>query len=130
VPREPQIGEPLPGAAEAVIPRAKLVDYALDPDHPRGRHKAVVFKTALGIGRLEWRQLHDQILGRLPHEPVSSWRRAHGPRPASWRVVIPITGPNGRTVRVVTAWKLVEGTPHLTSLFVSRTRGQARGGRT
>jgi hypothetical protein len=41
----------LPGAECARIPTDKLVRYALDPDHPRGRHKARVFAWALGIRR-------------------------------------------------------------------------------
>jgi hypothetical protein len=39
----------LPGAERATIPTDKLVRYALDPEHPRGRHKARVFASALGI---------------------------------------------------------------------------------
>jgi len=38
----------LPRATEAVIPADKLVDYALNTEHPRGRHKARVFRSALG----------------------------------------------------------------------------------
>jgi len=36
----------LPNHQRAVIPENKLLRYALDPTHPRGRHKAVVFNTA------------------------------------------------------------------------------------
>lgn len=50
----------LPRAAEAVIPTHKLVEYALNPEHPRGQHKARVFQSALGIARSDWRYLHDQ----------------------------------------------------------------------
>jgi hypothetical protein len=39
----------LPRAREARIPTDKLVRYALDLAHERGRHKARVFATALGI---------------------------------------------------------------------------------
>ena len=43
-----------PRARDAVIPTDKLIAYALNSDHPRGRHKARVFRSALGIrpGRL------------------------------------------------------------------------------
>ena len=30
----------LPSGARAVVDVAKLCDYCLSPDHPRGRHKA------------------------------------------------------------------------------------------
>ena len=39
----------LPNADRAVIEIEKLRDYCLSSSHPRGRHKARVFVTALGI---------------------------------------------------------------------------------
>jgi hypothetical protein len=56
----------LPRAAAARIPTDKLVRYALDPGHERGRHKARMFQSALGITGRDWRYLHAQILDRLP----------------------------------------------------------------
>lgn len=45
----------LPGYERAEIPRSKLVGYALDPAHePDGKHKARVFKTALGFDQSNW----------------------------------------------------------------------------
>ena len=40
----------LPGGDNAIVEIAKLRDYCLDPQHPRGRHKARVF-SALGLGQ-------------------------------------------------------------------------------
>ena len=39
----------------------KLVDYALNPESPSGRHKAVVFAQALGFTRENYRDLLVQI---------------------------------------------------------------------
>lgn len=39
----------LPRAEAAVIESAKLRDYCLNPDHPRGKHKARVFESALNL---------------------------------------------------------------------------------
>lgn len=39
----------LPNAAEAFVDVAKLRDYCLSTSHPRGRHKARVFRAALGL---------------------------------------------------------------------------------
>src|SRR5258708_7284875 len=39
----------LPNGDRAVVEIAKLRDYCLNPDHPRGKHKARVFQAALGI---------------------------------------------------------------------------------
>jgi hypothetical protein len=39
----------LPRGREAIVDRRKLVDYALSVTHPRGRHKARVFASVLGL---------------------------------------------------------------------------------
>ena len=43
----------LPGGAEAIVDISKLRDYCLDPHHPRGRHKARVFLSTLGLGQAD-----------------------------------------------------------------------------
>lgn len=40
----------------------KLRDYCLDPAHPRGRHKARVFRAALGLNRDDAGELREAIL--------------------------------------------------------------------
>jgi len=35
----------LPGGDAAVVDLRKLTEYCLNPDHPRGKHKARVFAT-------------------------------------------------------------------------------------
>ena len=64
----------LPNARQARIPTDKLVRYALDANHERGRHKARVFASALGITAADWRYLHDAILGALLDATVRSTR--------------------------------------------------------
>ena len=39
----------LPNGDRAIVPIEKLTQYALDPSHPMGRHKARVFARALGV---------------------------------------------------------------------------------
>jgi len=39
----------LPNGEHAIVDLAKLRDYVLNPHHPRGRHKARVFASALAI---------------------------------------------------------------------------------
>ena len=51
----------LPNPEFAVIDIAKLRDYRLDPKHPRGRHKARVFESSLGITQDEADQLQNLI---------------------------------------------------------------------
>ena len=107
----------LPGAKHARIPTDKLLRYALDPTHPRSRHKARVFASALGIGQQDWRYLHDQILEALPEAPVRSTRIT--PFGAAYEVVVAIDGLNGATHPVVTTWIVeADAPPRLTSTWV------------
>ena len=46
----------------------------LDPTHLRGRHKARVFASALGIRTQDWRYLHDQTSTRCRTRPCASTR--------------------------------------------------------
>jgi hypothetical protein len=39
----------LPNGDQAIIPIGKLLGYCLNPNHTKGKHKARVFKSALGI---------------------------------------------------------------------------------
>jgi len=39
----------LPGGQYAIIPIEKLREYCLNPEHPVGKHKARVFRAALGL---------------------------------------------------------------------------------
>lgn len=41
----------LPHAGSAILDIRKLAQYCLDPRHARGRHKARVFREALGLWR-------------------------------------------------------------------------------
>jgi hypothetical protein len=107
----------LPRAREATIPTAKLVSYALDPSHERGRHKARVFASALGITTSDWRYLHDQILEKLPEGEVTSTHIT--PFGIAYEVILMIDGLNGRTAPVITTWMIANNaTPRLTSTWV------------
>jgi hypothetical protein len=52
----------IPNADRAFIDFRKVVDYSLDPTHPVGRHKAVVFRSALGFAADHAPALCDLIL--------------------------------------------------------------------
>jgi len=107
----------LPRAGDAVIPTDKLMLYALSPDHPRGRHKARVFRSALGIGQADWRYLHDQIRDAVVGAPARGTRIT--PFGILYDIVVLVDGLNGSTYPVATIW-LVEGdgAPHLVSTWV------------
>lgn len=52
----------LPHSDEAVLDIRKIEDYCLSPSHPRGRHKARVFREALGLQRSDGVWLRDILL--------------------------------------------------------------------
>lgn len=52
----------LPNADRAVVEIAKLRDYCLNLTHPRGRHKARVFASALGLTSADAEWLREQLL--------------------------------------------------------------------
>ena len=45
------MADQLPHGEEALVDLAKLEDYCLNASHPRGRHKARVFREALNLER-------------------------------------------------------------------------------
>ncbi len=55
----------LPGAERAVVDAQKLREYCLNLAHPRGRHKARVFASALRITQLDAEVLRMQLLEAL-----------------------------------------------------------------
>lgn len=62
----------LPNFEKAIIDIRKLSEYALDPESPRGRHKARVFKAALGLNAADAESLRLAIvecLGTSTAEP-------------------------------------------------------------
>lgn len=112
----------LPNYHMAVIPPAKLEKYALNPRHvahvwgkSSGKDKARVFKSALGFDLSNWELLRQRILEELPyHEATLGAADEYGQR---YTVTLPITGPNGKTAAVLTAWIIAPGSdsPSLTT---------------
>ena len=59
----------VPNGEKAFVDMAKLRDYALDLIHSKGKHKARVFASALGLTRNDAEWLRDELLV-LRNEPV------------------------------------------------------------
>lgn len=124
---EPRIGEPLPGADAAYIDPAKLIEYALDPNSERGHHKAIVFERALGVTARDWRYLRDAVLLALPDHVVSGVRPPTSQtQVTTWEVLIPFTGINGRSLPIVTGWRVSGERPELVTIRVRRKPRRSR----
>ncbi|HKG21243.1 MAG TPA: hypothetical protein VKC34_05035 [Blastocatellia bacterium] len=97
----------LPNYERAEIPREKIEEYVLNPSHTVGKNKAIVFESALGLNQAHWAMLSRAILDELAyHEALLGRNDAHGQR---YNVTLPVTGPNGKTAQVLTAWIIKSG---------------------
>ena len=91
----------LPNGAQALVDLRKLEDYCLNLSHPRGRHKALVFRDVLGLTWADAAWLRDALLTAAERDeaiPVTS--DAWGEQ---WRVDTQMTR-QGRTVVVRSVW--------------------------
>ncbi|MDO9302148.1 MAG: hypothetical protein Q7T89_12230 [Anaerolineales bacterium] len=107
----------LPSAARAIVDIEKLRDYCLSESHPRGKHKARVFTTALGLTATDVFELRDAILSAVQtEEAVAGERDEYGQR----YIVDFYMRRQGREVVVRSAWIIRRGedVPRLTSCYV------------
>jgi len=107
----------LPNAEHAFIDIRKLADYSLDPTHPVGRHKSIVFRSALGFTSDDADTLHELLLRAvLVHEAALGRRDEFGQR---YTVDFPVSTTFGSGV-LRSAWivRPDEDFPRLTTCFV------------
>jgi hypothetical protein len=100
------------------IPEDKLTRYALNMEHPKGRDKAIVFQSALGYNQENYRELKDNILKNLNRFPAEyRYNTNYGDR---YDVAMNLTGPNGKTARVLTGWRLKDGKARMVTIYVDK----------
>ena len=107
----------LPNGTRAVVDEAKLRDYCLDLQHPRGRHKARVFQSALGMTAAQAPILRSALLqAAMTEEATPGEADEYGER---YAVDFDFTGPTG-TARLRSSWIIRTGEefPRLTSCYV------------
>lgn len=97
---------------------SKLEDYALNPRHRDGRHKARVFESVLGITLAHQQILREAILhGAMTSNDVEE--RGDNGHGLVYVLRFPLQTPQGRAV-VLTAWivRHGEGFPRLTTCYI------------
>jgi hypothetical protein len=107
----------LPDGANAIVDISKLRDYRLDPHHPRGRHKARVFLSALDLRQIDAELLRAALLEAAREEDaVPGETDEYGDR---YTVDFQIARGN-RQAKVRSAWIILrdQSAPRLTSCFV------------
>src|SRR5258706_11692230 len=96
----------LPNGERAIVDEAKLRDYCLNEAHARGKHKARLFRTRLGITVLQVELLRNAILRAAKTEDANPGDSdQYGDR---FSVDFEMTGPSGRA-RVRSAWIILAG---------------------
>jgi hypothetical protein len=93
----------LPNHTAAQLDIAKLRDYCLSIDHPRGRHKARQFASSLGVTAHDAKWLRETILqSLLKNDAIPQETDAFGQR---WRVDMLLARQNHRAM-VRTIWMI------------------------
>jgi hypothetical protein len=96
----------LPNSETAILDIRKLANYCLDPQHPRGRHKARLFRESLGVSQNDSSWLRGVLLGALQNaEAVELASDVFGTR---WRVDIAVSR-QGKKVVIRTIWIIRSG---------------------
>lgn len=115
-------------ADRAVVAIEKLRDYCLNPEHPRSRHKARVFASALGLTAQSAELLQSALLAAArTNDAIAMEHDQYGQR---YVLDFPLRTPAGRAL-VRGGWIVRTGEefPRLTSCYVlpeRREDGQHR----
>ena len=107
----------MPNPKRAVVDERKLRDYCLSSVHPRGRHKARVFESTLGLRTENAPELRDALLrAARSHDAVPAEKDGHGQR----YVVDFMMAGAGTRARIRSSWIVRRGEdfPRLTSCYV------------
>lgn len=113
----------LPNLGQAVIRIEKIRDYALNEQHPDGKHKAMVFKGILGIERR-----HADTLAELIKTTLSSAAAQPGKSDEygeHWTTYHQIVGFGSQSAVVTVAWifkKEQSAVPQLISCYIEPNR--------
>lgn len=107
----------LPAGENAIVEIAKLRDYCLNPVHPRGRHKARVFASVLGLTPLDAEFLREELLRAAREADATAGDRdEYGERyTVDFELV---RGDRRAGVRSVWIMRHAESIPRLTSCYV------------
>lgn len=108
----------LPNSEAAVVDLGKLFNYCLNPEHPKGGHKARVFSSVLGLTQQNGLYLQQALLDAAQrHEAIPKLADEHGER---FEVRFLLTGPNGNTAEVISGWIVDAGEtfPRLISCYL------------
>jgi hypothetical protein len=107
----------LPNGGHAILDMRKIEDYCLDPSHPRGRHKARVFREALDLQRSNAPWLRDALLEAA--RSAEAFQLGEDVWGTHWRLDATVTR-QGKSVVVRTIWivRTGESAPRFVTCWV------------
>jgi hypothetical protein len=112
----------LPNQSGAIVRDAKITDYLLSPDHPRGRFKEAFFRS-FGFARSRWEELRDALLEHAAtHEVCREETTPHGLR---YVIEGPLRSPDGRCPGVRSVWfvRTRQTVPEFVTAYPLKGRG-------
>ena len=107
----------LPNPESAIVDVRKLREYCLSQDHPRGRHKARVFASALGLSAEDAEEVREALLAAARSAEAQPGQEDEYGK----RYVLDFEMKTGvGTAKVRSAWIVRRGeeVPRFTSCFV------------
>jgi len=106
---------------EIFINPRKLTNYALDPDNPKGKDKALMFAQHLGYTKDNYQSLLDQIYQKAPDaEAIPQSQDQYGTR---YQIDLEIQGIEPEQIETVrTGWLISENSKQarLITLFIKK----------
>jgi hypothetical protein len=107
----------LPNGANALVEQRKLLDYVLNPGHPKGCHHAALFRDLLGITADNWGDLRDALLAAAATEEVLPGQPS--PFGQKFEMRLSVSGPAG-VKTVLAVWLIETGAarPRLITCYV------------
>jgi hypothetical protein len=111
----------LPNGSHAIVEIAKLREYCLNLQHPYGRHKARVFRSALGLDQSHAEELRQKLLDlAATADAVPSENDDQGQR---YMIDFTLAGPS-KMVPVRSCWIVLarEDFPRLTTCYVLKKK--------
>ncbi len=114
----------LPNHDLAQVPRKKITEYLLNPEHRDGQHK-VAFFLHFGFSAEQWEVLASALVRHAAEHEVTSTRST--PFGTSYAVEGVLRTPEGRESLVRSVWFIQEGTdvPRLTSAYPLKKRKES-----
>ena len=111
----------MPNYKSAITSDAKFVDYSLNETHPRGKHKAMVYKKILGFTKENYMLLKEQIHNKITSGKAmlkNMSKNDYGVIEYNYR--INVRGPNGKSADIMVKYGIGKknGKPFMITNYV------------